>query len=234
MDFLRDFADALLSFADDHIYLALFVLLLIEEGGVPLPVPGDTLILLAGARAAEGEGNPVAAAALVVAATLIGSSGLYWVSRLGGMVVLSRLCRWLRIRQESLDRVGAWMQRYRGPAIVFGRLTPGFRTITTIVAGTFQVSYPVFLAYTALSATIWAFLYLLLGAAISDFYRTVAAYLFRPSPLGLGLLAFALSALGATVWQWRRGPRRQRPPAEAAAPSYPLPEAEAPRLGPGK
>jgi len=234
VDFLRDFADALLDFAGGHLYLALFVLLLIEEGGIPLPVPGDTVILLAGARAAEGEGNPLVAAALVVAATLIGSSGLYWVSRLGGMTVLSRICRWLRIKEDRLDTVGRWIHRYRGPAIVFGRLTPGLRTATTMAAGTFQVSYPAFLAYTALSATIWAFLYLLLGAAVSDFYRTVAAYLFRPSPLALGLLAFALSALGAAIWQWRRGLRRRAEARRAAPLSYQLPDVEAPPLRPGE
>lgn len=232
MDFLRDFADTLLSFASDHLYLALFVLLLIEEAGIPLPVPGDTLILLAGSRVAEGDGSPLAAAALVVLATLIGSSGLYWIARLGGMTVLSRITRWLRIKQDRLDRTGEWIRRHRGPAIVFGRLTPGLRTATTMAAGTFRVSYPAFLAYTALSATIWATLYLLMGAAITDFYRTVEAYLFRPSPLALGLLAFTLSALGAATWQWRRSMQRRVETRAANTPVYPLPEGEAPRLDP--
>jgi membrane protein DedA with SNARE-associated domain len=100
------------------------------------------------------------------------------------------------------------LRRHTGPVVVFGRLTPGFRTITSIAAGTFGISYFPFLVYTAVSATIWAALYLVLGAVISDFYRTVAAYLFRPSPLALVLLAFVLSAAGAAIWQWRRSSRR--------------------------
>ena len=208
MDFVRESADALLAFSRDHLYAALFLLLFIEEAGIPLPVPGDTIILLAGAEVSNGRGSAVTAVWLVVLATLAGSSILYWVSRLGGMAVLGRLCRFAHIPEERVEGVGRWLRRHTGPVIVFGRLTPGFRTMTSIAAGTFGIGYLPFLAYTAVSATIWAALYLVVGAVVSDFYRTVAAYLFRPSPLALALLAFALSAAGVAIWQWRRSSRR--------------------------
>jgi len=204
LDFVREFADALLAYSRDHLYLALFLLLFIEEAGIPLPAPGDTIILLAGAEVANGRASAPSVVSLVVLATLCGSSILYWVSRLGGMTVLGRLCRFAHIPEERVEGVGRWLRSHPGPVIVFGRLTPGFRTITSIAAGTFGVAYLPFLVYTGISATIWAILYLILGAAISDFYRTVAAYLFRPSPLALGLLAFVLSAAGTAIWQWRR------------------------------
>jgi len=221
MDFFREIADALLAFSRDHLYLALFLLLFIEEAGIPLPVPGDTIILLAGAEVSNGQASAPTVVSLVVLATLSGSSILYLVSRLGGMAVLGRLCRFAHIPEERVEGVGRWLRRHTGPVIVFGRLTPGFRTITSIAAGTFAISYLPFLAYTAVSATIWAVLYLILGAAISDFYRTVAAYLFRPSPLALALLAFALSAAGVAIWQWRRSSGRlPRPaPRERQAPA---------------
>jgi len=208
VDFFREIADALLAFSRDHLYVALFLLLFIEEAGIPLPVPGDTIILLAGAEVSNGQASAPTVVSLVVLATLSGSSILYWVSRLGGVVVLGRLCGFARIPEERVEGVGRWLRRHTGPVVVFGRLTPGFRTITSIAAGTFGISYFPFLVYTAVSATIWAALYLVLGAVISDFYRTVAAYLFRPSPLALVLLAFVLSAAGAAIWQWRRSSRR--------------------------
>jgi membrane protein DedA with SNARE-associated domain len=219
VDFVWESADALLTFSRDHLYAALVLLLFIEEAGIPLPVPGDTIILLAGAEVSNERASAPTVVSLVVLATVAGSSVLYWVSRLGGMPVLSRLCRFAHIREKRVDSVGRWMRSHPGPVVVFGRLTPGFRTITSIAAGTFGINYLPFLVYTAISATIWATLYLLLGAAISDFYRTVAAYLFRPSPLALTLLAFALSAAGVAIWQWRRSarrlPRRMARPPEA-------------------
>jgi len=213
MDFFREFADALLAFSRDHLYVALFVLLFIEEAGIPLPAPGDTIILLAGAEVANGQASASTVVSLVVTATLCGSSILYWVSRLGGMAVLGRLCRLAHISDERVEGVGRWLRRHTGPVIVFGRLTPGFRTVTSVAAGTLGVSYFPFLVYTAVSAMLWAALYLILGAAVSDFYRTVTAYLFRPSPVALALLAYALSAAGVAIWQWRRSSGRLPRPA---------------------
>jgi len=40
VDFFREFADALLAFSRDHLYVAPFLLLFIEEAGIRLPAPG--------------------------------------------------------------------------------------------------------------------------------------------------------------------------------------------------
>jgi len=210
LDVFREIADALLAFADHHIYGALFLLLFLEEGGIPLPAPGDTVILLAGAQIDRGQASIPIVVLLVVMATLLGSSLLYWISRLGGMPVVLRVCQFLRIKEERVERLGGWVRRHRGVAIVFGRLTPGLRTVTTIAAGVFQVNYTAFLAYTALSATIWAGIYIFLGAAIHSFYRNVAHYLFRPSALALLLLAFVIAAATVAFRRWRASRRRER------------------------
>ncbi len=208
MEEFRQIADALLSFADYHIYAALFLLLFLEESGIPLPAPGDTVILLAGAQIDRGEASVPIVVLLVVVATLMGSTILYWISRMGGMPVLLRVSQFLRIRPERIDKTGAWIRRHRGVAIVFGRLTPGLRTITTIASGIFQVDYAAFLVYTCISATIWAGIYIFLGVAIHSFYRNVAHYLFRPSALGLLLLAFVIAAAYVAFQRWRAS-RRQ-------------------------
>jgi membrane protein DedA with SNARE-associated domain len=203
----RQIADALLTFADHHIYAALFLLLFLEEGGIPLPAPGDTVILLAGAQIDRGQASVPIVVLFVVLATLMGSSILYWISRLGGMPVLLRVCQFLHIRQERIDKAGAWIQRHRGVAIVFGRLTPGLRTVTTIASGIFQIDYVAFLVYTGISAVIWAGIYIFLGVAIHTFYRNVAHYLFRPSALGLLLLAFVIAAASVAFQRWRTSRR---------------------------
>ncbi len=208
MDAFREIADALLTFADHHIYAALFLLLFLEESGIPLPAPGDTVILLAGAQIDRGQAAVPLVVLFVVAATLLGSSILYWISRTGGMPVLLRISQFLRIREDKIDKTGAWMRRNSGVAIVFGRLTPGLRTITTIAAGIFQIDYPYFLAYTAISAMIWAGIYIFLGVAVHTFYRNLAHYLFRPSVLGLLLLMFLIAAATVAFRRWRASRRR--------------------------
>lgn len=204
MEPLHDLARAVLDFAADNLYVALFILLCVEEAGVPLPLPGDTLILLAGSRASAGQANPWVAMTLIVCATLTGSSVLYWVSRLGGMSVLRRLANWTRLGESRLERAARWYRQWTAPAIVFGRLVPGFRTPTTAVSGTFRVPYPAFLFYTGVSAVLWSALYLSVGALAHDAYRALGDRLAGPGPVALLLLAFALAAVVVAVRRLRR------------------------------
>jgi len=217
LEAFHEIADAILAFADHHLYGALFALLFAEEAGIPLPAPGDTVILLAGAQVDKGQASLFVVVLFVVMATLLGSSILYWISRLGGMPVVLRLCQLLHIREERLEKPGDWIRRHRGVAIVFGRLTPGLRTVTTIAAGVFQVGYPSFLFYTAISATIWALLYVRLGAFVHGSYKHVASYLFRPSVLALALLAFVIAAATVAFRRWRAARERSRLLSETGA-----------------
>src|SRR5258708_36849479 len=50
MDWLTHILPSLAAFLDQHGLLSAFVVLLLEEAGVPLPVPGDVLMLVVGVR----------------------------------------------------------------------------------------------------------------------------------------------------------------------------------------
>ncbi len=205
MDVLTGLADDLLSFSRDHVYLALFLLLLAEEAGVPLPLPGDTLILLAGAGIPHGDVNPAVALTLVLLATVVGSSNLYWLSRLGGWAVLRRIGRTVHLGEDRLQRFGGWLRSHPVAAVIVGRLTPGFRIVTSVAAGTFSLSYPLFLASTAVAAIIWAAVYLTVGALAQNAYESLAHQV--PGPAALLVLLFVIAAGVVAFRRWHRAGR---------------------------
>lgn len=195
----------IMRFAADHTYATLIVVLLIEEGGVPLPVPGDTIILYAGYRVAQGEINPLLAGLCIVLATLVGSSVLYWLARVGGHRLVYKYGKYVHLDEQKLKRMECWLHEHQFAAIVLGRLVPGLRTAVTVVAGIFEVRYSAFLLYTALSAVIWAAIYLSAGAYLGHEYEMLATY--AVSLLGRPLVrgGLALAALVAGLWLlWRR------------------------------
>lgn len=89
---LHQVTQALLHFFDVHQLPALFVLLLLEEAGIPIPIPGDTLIMLAGT---QSHTKLLRESILVVCvsciATILGSSVLFGVMRRGGAPVSSQI-----------------------------------------------------------------------------------------------------------------------------------------------
>ena len=161
-----------------HTYglLALFLLLLVEEAGVPLPAPGDTLIALAGAQPHRTLPYTLAVLGLCTLAVFLGSSALYWVMRLGGRSFLDRYGRYLHINQQRLERIEAWVVRRGTLGIIAGRLIPGLRVPTTVMCGLSGVRYRVYAPSAALAGLIWSALYFLLGAALQRRVGVIASF----------------------------------------------------------
>jgi membrane protein DedA with SNARE-associated domain len=151
------------SFLHNFGYLGLFILLFLEESGVPLPIPGDVFIFLGGTQAKFGKTSFFGVVAIVFIATVIGASILYFISNKLARPVILRFARFIRVDEERIEKVSLWFAEKGGWAIVIGRLTPGFRTVTSIVAGLLGFPYHVFVVYTGLAALIWAVLYFSFG-----------------------------------------------------------------------
>ncbi|MCR4324351.1 MAG: DedA family protein [Candidatus Curtissbacteria bacterium] len=150
----------MLNFLESYSYLGLFVILFLEEGGIPLPIPGDIFIAT---TAALPSSNYLFIIATTVAATICGSTILFTLARRFGHMILLKFSKYTKITPNKIERIEKWFEKRGGVAIVIGRLIPGLRIVTPIVAGTFGVTYRVFWLYTAIAAFIWANIYFVIG-----------------------------------------------------------------------
>lgn len=141
-------------------YLGLFVILFAEEGGIPLPIPGDIFIATV---AALPNSNYFLTVITVVCATLIGSTILFTLSKKFGHKLLVKYGKYIKVTPKKIKKTGIWFEKYGGVAIVIGRLIPGLRIVTPIAAGLFEVSYATFWLYTLVAAFIWANIYFVIG-----------------------------------------------------------------------
>jgi len=198
----------LLRLLDEHSDLALFLLLLLEESGIPLPLPGDLVILLAGARAAQGKVVAVVALAIMEAATLLGSTILYTLARRGGRPMLYRYGKFVHLELDKLERAESFLRRHGPLAIVLGRVIPGLRIPTSLAAGVFGLPYAIFLPALAVGAFAYILLYFLLGYF---FGPTVLRALEGPHiPLRFLWVLLGLAAVAAAYVAIRCGTHQDR------------------------
>jgi membrane protein DedA with SNARE-associated domain len=167
-------------------YLVGFVLIYIEESGVPLFIPGDAFLLYVGHRLPHN--FPVLFAAWLgfTLAVTLGSTNLYLLSRRYGRRLLQhRIARFLELTPSRLDRAEAWFARWGPWTLIFGRHIPGFRVPLTVAAGILKLRYRIFAISVAVSAAAWAGVFLLLGVLFGDsLERSI-----RSSPLAYGGVA---------------------------------------------
>lgn len=155
-------------------YAGLFTVILAEEAGVPLPLPGDLFIAAMGFMAHSHRAAFAPTVAVVTAATVLGASVLYLVSRHAGRRLLLRVARRFGYTEAREARVEAWLARRGAAAVVVGRLVPGLRIVMTVVAGALRVRRSTFVLGTLVAGLIWSTLYFWIGYALGAGYERLA------------------------------------------------------------
>lgn len=176
--------------------MAMFLFILIEEAGVPVPIPGDFLMLLAGLWARQGRGELWQAVLVMEVATIVGASFLYLLSRRAGRGLVYRYGRYIRLTPSRLERAEDWLCRHGIAAVVLLRLVPGLRIATAIACGVLGVPYRVFLPGAALGGL----LYILVYASFGYFLGPQLLGIVEHVHLTLGVLGLLVLLTLFFVW----------------------------------
>lgn len=142
-------------------------LVAIEEAGLPLPISGDLLIMYSASRVDRNSTVWLILGVAFEMSVLAGSSFLFAIARRWGTRLLyGAPGRALHLTPWRIKQVEGWFTRWGIWAVIFGRYVPGFRVAVTVVAGSFQVSYRVFITGVAISAAVWITAFMGLGLLV--------------------------------------------------------------------
>ena len=186
-----------LRFVANHGYLVLFLWVLAEQAG--LPVPSLPILLASGAMAANGHLNLAVALLLAVTASMIADSIWYQLGRSGGVRVLNFLCKMSLEPQSCVRRTELAFSKRGLRSLLFAKFVPGLSTAAPPLAGVFRLSRWKFLLFDSLGALLWAGAYIGLGAAFSKQIEMVER---RITQVGGSLLTAGIIAL-AIYLTWK-------------------------------
>lgn len=167
MELLTQFIDIVLHL-DKHlailvqqyglwIYGILFFIVFAETGFVVTPfLPGDSLLFVAGALAALGEGGMdiFVLIGVLTAAAVLGNTLNYQIGRYFGPKVF----QWENSRlfnKDALVKTHAFYEKHGGKTLVISRFLPLFRTFAPFVAGIGAMSYAKFSFFNIVGALAW-------------------------------------------------------------------------------
>jgi membrane protein DedA with SNARE-associated domain len=185
-------------------YLAVGVLIFLEDFGVP--VPGETLLIAASVYAGAGQLNILAVAAIAIAAAVMGDNVGYVIGRSGGRALVHRYGRYVFLTEKRFQAAEEFCRRHGGKVVAVARFVDGLRQVNGIVAGTTGMEWRRFLTFNIIGALLWAGLWTTLGylagANITEIYRDLIRY---QAYLLLAVLALvAVVVARHVVRRWRR------------------------------
>jgi membrane protein DedA with SNARE-associated domain len=148
-------------------YLAVFVGLLAEGAGIPLP--GETVLLIASALAARSTGLNIGWIALVAFCTTSAGDNIgFYLGRWGGQELLERSARKLHLGPGPIQRGRDFVNRHGAMGVFCARFIAGLRVLNGLVAGSLLMSWPRFFVFDLLGAACWVGLICSIGYFFGD------------------------------------------------------------------
>jgi membrane protein DedA with SNARE-associated domain len=138
----------------DYGYLAVGVLVCLDNGGIP--VPGQTVLVAAAVYAGTGRLDFAGVLAVAVAAAVVGNSLGYLLGRAGGRAFVHRWGRYVLLTPARLERAEDFFGRHGGAVVTWARFVDVLRQTNGIIAGTVGMPWRRFMAFNVLGAVLWA------------------------------------------------------------------------------
>jgi len=181
-----------IQFLTEYGPLVLFVVVFVEQIGLPLPAL--PVLVAAGVLAGTGHLNLWVAFGVTVAAALAADWIWFELGRRQGRRVLDVLCRIALEPNSCVRKTEDFFMKHGPHSLMAAKFIPGLSTIAPPLAGIVGVGTPRFLLYDGLGAVIWAWSGLGIGYLFSDQLEQAIAYAEQVAPAATGV------ALGALVF----------------------------------
>ncbi len=181
-------------------YLAIFVLVLLQELGVPNPVTNEFVLLFSGYLAFAGVLNFWLVFVTAVSADCIGTTILYAVFYAFGEYIMKRRPRWFPISPAHIRRIADKISKRPHWGICAGRLIPFLRGYASVAAGILPIPPKIFLPAVIVSAIVWSGGYVLAGKLLGRYWEQVAVRIGRVESVALfGMLVVIAALIGRAV-----------------------------------
>jgi membrane-associated protein len=148
-------------------YPALAVIVFLETGALVFFLPGDSLLVMAGVYAANGNLSMWALNLLLVPMAVAGDAVSYTIGARSGPHIFNRP-RSRFFRPEHVRAAHAFYEKHGGKAIILARFMPLVRTFVPVVAGVAQMRYRDFAMYNVVGGLLWVLSMTLIGYGLGN------------------------------------------------------------------
>lgn len=168
----------------------------LKELGLPLPVPGDLLVIGAAIISTRNAPGPALTLLAILAVGVAGGAAQFLlVQGPGRWLVLGALAR-IGVDGDRLERVAAPLRRTGARGVAAARVTPGVRTVVIPASALAAMSFAPFIGGLAAGNTLFVGGHFVAGLLVGDAALEIVARLGAAVAIGIALLA----AAGLLAW----------------------------------
>ncbi len=191
-----------LEFFVHYAYGILFLWVLVEQLGVP--VPSIPLLIAAGTLSATHRVAAFPAMLAILAACAIADSMWYFAGVHYGSRVVKLICRLSLEASTCVKKTETYFGRHGATTLLFAKFVPGLSAVAPPIAGETGMSYARFLAFDLTGSLLWASVYVFGGRFFGDVAKKSAPFFHFLARFGVLLFVLAIIAFVVRrIWNQR-------------------------------
>ena len=176
-------------------YWAVFFGVMLENAG--LPVPGETILLVAGYIASTGEFHLALVMLIAATGAVIGDNISFAIGHHYGRGFLLRVGRYFFLTPKRLEHMENYFESHGNKTILVARFITGLRVFAALLAGASKMPWRVFVVYNVAGAVLWSVVISSLGYLFGQSLPLLIKWVGRSGTI------FLIAAIVIAVIIWR-------------------------------
>ncbi len=168
---MEQFSVMFLNFIDTWGYIAVAVLMALENACIP--IPSELILGFAGYLIFAGQMEFFEATVAGMIGGMLGSIITYYIGSHGGRPFINKYGKYFFMKKSHIDTAQNWFDKYGIKAVFFSRMLPVVRTFISLPAGFARVNMKKFIIYTFAGSLPWTMLILYIGMILGENWRTM-------------------------------------------------------------
>ena len=166
---MEQISQAFLEFIDQFGYLAVVILMAMENACIP--IPSELILGFAGYLIFAEKMTFTGAIIAGMIGGMLGSIFAYLVGHSKGRAFVDKYGKYFFIKKSHVDLAQRWFDKYGIKAVFFSRMLPVVRTFISLPAGFAHVNLKQFLFYTFIGSLPWTALILFAGFKLGENWK---------------------------------------------------------------
>jgi len=158
------------QFLNEHGYMAIFLLVFLQQIGIPNPATNELMLIFCGYLSYTGIFGFFQSAGSSIVADILGSSLIYFLFYSFSKWITEHSPRWIPLKGENIERMKNRMNKRGMVGIYIARYTPFIRGYVPVVAGMVGLDRKKMLTAIIITSITWNSGLVLLGYLLGPYW----------------------------------------------------------------
>ena len=166
--------DNIVYYVTTYGYLAIFILVFLQEVGMPIPIPNELLLIFSGYLSFTKILYLPGVILTAMSADFIAANILYITFYKTGGFIMRKKPRWIPLSANMIERISSKITKGGNFNILIFRITPFTRGYTSVISGLIHIKPKTFLPIVIFSGIVWAAFWVITGHLIGPSWKLLS------------------------------------------------------------